>query len=399
MKLILSLVMSLALAATATAAPVSTPAELAAEITASKGGSILLAPGDYGTLELSDRAFPEPLILASADPAKPARFTGITFSRVSNVRLVALDIGRDRGAEPYWGRILDLRDSTALAIEGGAIHGSRDGNASNDMWGLYATRVIGLRVSRVTFEELENGAVIEDSSDLTFESNDLRMIAADGLDIPGMSNARIVGNSFTDFRPSPGSHPDAIQCWTARKAAGCRNVLIADNRVRGSAGYEMQGLMFGDEDSLHLKGAGHAGIRVERNVILHSAWNAMAFDRIDGLTLTDNLVLTAPGAPMTPKVYSAGAATLTGNVAPAFVINGQHGTPSGNRLPTAGDAALDAASAAWTARMRTPADPRIAEREGLRISIPAETAMRDSLTRKLTRDRARLKAIDKALGI
>jgi hypothetical protein len=50
---------------------------------------------------------------------------------------------------------------------------------------------------------------------------------------------------------------------------------------------------------------------------------------------------------------------------------------------------------AWLAANRA-ADPRIAERDGLRKSIPADTATRDALTKKLVKDRARLKVLEKA---
>src|SRR5690554_4326047 len=69
---------------------VSTAAELQQALAQeAQAAEILLAPGDYGALSIHNLKRPSdrPLMLRSADPANPARFSRMTLNDVQNVTL------------------------------------------------------------------------------------------------------------------------------------------------------------------------------------------------------------------------------------------------------------------------------------------------------------------------
>jgi hypothetical protein len=421
MKITLLIAAVLALASPASAGPVTDAAGLSAELKAAQGGeTITLATGDYGLLALANRGFAEPVTIASANPAKPARLSGVTFNGVANLRLVGLDIGRDRAAdEPDWSRIVDIRGGSNLTFEGGSIHGSRDGDPSNDMFGMQANGTSRLTIRGVRFEELVRGAVIEKSSDIVIERSDFDLIRSDGVNIPGSARVRIVSNHMRRFRPIPavygpdnklirdGDHPDGVQGFTQGQESGVQDVLIADNLLEFEPMHRSQGFWFRDEAALWKSGRGHKRITIERNRIVSPNWQAIGVVEVEGARVIDNEVVNlpggppVPGGPVIPWIAAASTAELTGNTAPYFMIDFRLAQPANNQ--TVGRAIQEGRSAAvslsWIKAFRTPVDPRLAEREALRKSIPADTVTRDAMTKKLAKDRARLKALDKALGV
>jgi hypothetical protein len=417
-KLLLAALIALAwLSSPGLAAPLTDAAGLDAAMKAAQGGeTIMLAAGDYGRFAFSAKIFARPVTIASADPARPARFAGIKLVDAGNLRFADLDIGRERGGEPDYGRIVDIAGGSDIAFAGGSIHGSRDGDPGNDMYGLVATGTARLSATGVRFEELVRGVLVEKSAGLTIQRSDFDLIRSDAINIPACSDVLIAENRMTRFRPIPpvyvdgrlvtdGDHPDAVQGWTASQASGVVNVTIRDNLVLADPEGRTQGFWFGDEANLIAQGLGHRDVSILRNVIVAPLWNAIGASQVARARIEGNIVVNLGGGPAViggpvyPWIAAAADAVVSGNLAPRFVVAGKAAAPDGNTAtgPAPDPAKAAAMAATWLAAMRAP-DPRIAERDALRASIPADTASRDALTRKLAKDRARLKALDKALG-
>jgi hypothetical protein len=288
------------------------------------------------------------VIIASADPSKPAHFSSLTLNEVTNVRLVALEISRDRGSEPEYAKLVTIYGGGGIAIEGGSIHGSRDGDPGNDMYGLGATGTAGLTVTGVRIDEVMRGIVADKVTDLTIERSDIDLIRSDAIDIPGSARVRIAGNHISRFRPVPavrdaagnilvdGDHPDAVQGWTMSQPSGVADVTIEGNLIEGDPDNRPQGSWFADEANLKAVGKGHRNITIRGNLIISPLWQAMGLADVQGAVVTNNTVinlpggLPVPGGPVFPWISVAADAQLSGNVAPRYIVAGVLFTPPGN---------------------------------------------------------------------
>lgn len=350
---------SLAAPALSATLPAYSATQLSAQLKVAKAGdTIVLAPGEYGTLSTS-ASFDRPVTLTSADPRRPAHFEALRLNGAKNLRFVALDLGRDSKGEADWARIVDISGGSNLSFETGSIHGSRDGDPSNDITGVKALNVTNLRFSGILFEELAVGMVVVSAAGLIVEGSEFRLIRSDAIDLPGSSQVRISANRFRQFAPAPGDHPDAIQCWTKGMLHGCSDIEISNNLLEGSPGHEMQGIFFGDESQLWKVGRGYRDVTISGNIIISPMFNAICIDRTEGLSLTNNYIAAPRRAAMKPKICISGKAMLSGNISPAYDLDRRLVTPPGNATsPANSDATIAERIAIWTARFRGQSAPR-----------------------------------------
>lgn len=236
-----------------------------------------------------------------------------------------------------------------------------------------------------TFTGWHRAVVVDRSRRVSVTRCRFLHIRSDGLNVREGRDISIQANEFRDFSPFAGDHGDAI--WIATAAAPhpfgpSHRVRIVDNLIDAA-----------NCNSIFVaspSGERHSEIVIERNLTLAGSPNGIFLSHADASAVRDNHVL---GERQHIRVYES-APELAGNVAREWQIDGkwQAAPPLGNKR-----AALDPTPLVNAWHMRR--DPRWTERETLRASIPADTAARDGLTKKLSKDRARLRALDKALGV
>ena len=309
------------------AVTVSDLSGLNAAVQRAKGGDeIILAPGDYGMVQFVNAAFDKPVTIRSQDPRHPARFARLRMLNPRNIIFSDIEITRVRGAEPEWAKLAEITGGSDVTIRGGSVHGSLNGSPRDDLSGIFARKTTRFRVSGVTFKELSVALIIEDSNDFTVERSNFSYLGVDSMEIPVANGAHIIGNRFSDYRPNPGAHPDAIQCWTVRKPAGCHDVLISHNVFQGAPGYEFQGVFFGDE----AKVGGFDRIEISDNIFSGLMWHAIYIGGAgEGIKITNNTIQAGPT--MRSWIRTVGPAQLSGNVAPTYAIAGGNTVPRGNR--------------------------------------------------------------------
>lgn len=314
------------------------PQQLEQRLRDSSATAIRLQPGSYGDLKIVDRHWPRPMIIESADPKRPARFSSVRIVRSSNITLRNLDIGREKApGEPIYTKIAELRASTDIGFERNFIHGSLNDDPSDDMWGIYARGISNLHLDGNRFEELIIGVNLDRDEAVFVQNNEFVKMRVDAIDIAGSSQVTIKHNLMQDFRPKEGDHPDAIQAWTAGQEKGVSNVLIEQNLIIGNENARPQGVFIRDESKLWQSGRGHKSVRIENNVIIMPLWHAIAADNVQDLVISGNTVLNSPagraypGGPIFPWISVKGSGSLQNNVAPRYVLNGKPvGTPRGN---------------------------------------------------------------------
>jgi len=305
---------------------VSSNAELTSALNAAKGGErIVLRPGTYGAVVVRNRTWQSPVTVESADPSRPAIINRFVAMDTSGMTLRNIEFTRPLGNERPWSKMAEVTRGANIRFEGGSFHGTLDGDPRNDMQGMIARGTRNLVVSGMKFRDLNLGITCDDCADFVIQNNDFSIMGVDAIDIPGARGARIAGNVFHDFRPLPGEHPDGVQCWTTRKASGCKDVTIVGNTFRGDPGHEMQGVFFGDEAGV----GGYDRITIANNTFICTLWHAVNIARGDDIEIANNRIFAGPN--YKPWFRTAGPAKLTGNVAPSYFVQNKEGVPPGNQ--------------------------------------------------------------------
>jgi len=173
-------------------------------------------------------------------------------------------------------------------------------------------------------EDLYLGISCEDCEKLAVEGNVFSFIGTDAMDIPGARGATIADNIFRDFRPVPNAHPDAIQCWTTRKASGCKDVTIFRNTFQGDPGHEFQGVYFGDEAGV----GGYDRITVSHNTFVCTMWHAVNIGAGVGIQILNNKITAGPN--YKPWFRTATPVSISGNTGPSYFVQNKQGLPAGN---------------------------------------------------------------------
>jgi len=305
---------------------VGSNAELTSALNAAKGGErIVLRPGNYGAVIVQNRTWQNPVTVESADPSHPAIISRFVAMDTSGMTLRNIEFTRPLGNERPWSKIAEVTRGANIRFEGGSFYSTLDGDPSNDMQGMMARGTKDLVVSGVKFRDLYVGFTCDDCVNSVIQNNDFSIMGMDAINIAGVRGAKIAGNVFHDFRPLPGVHPDAIQCWTTRKASGCKDVTIVGNTFRGDPGHEFQGVFFGDEAGV----GGYDRIMIANNTFTCTMWHAVNIARGDDIQIANNRIFAGPN--FKPWFRTAGPAKLTGNVAPSYFVQNKQGVPPGNK--------------------------------------------------------------------
>ena len=312
---------------------------LQAALASAQGGEIiLLAAGDYGNLDLMaqtpfDITFPSVVTIASADPTRPARFSGLDLRGVANLTFdgILFDytyrIGDKLTTRPFqiW------KDSNAITIRNSVFDGDVATELSPESDG-YGTG-FGLAVrgsSNITVENNEifgfyRGLTVGWGTDVIVRSNDIHSIRMDGMNFSQGTNILIEDNYIHDFRRSPSrrDHADMIQFWTNGTKKPSTNITIRGNVLMSGDGGSTQSI-FMRNDMVDRGLAGeeffYRNIVIEENVIVNGHTNAIKLGEADGVIIRANTVLRNPlaaageGRQMTVRVPKITVATASRNV-------------------------------------------------------------------------------------
>jgi len=310
-----------------TSLTVGTNAELTLALKNAKGGErIALLPGNYGQIVLQNRTWWNAVTIESADPQRPAAIARFVTQNTTGMTLNNIEFTRLRGSEPEYNKIIDISNSAYIRFNGGSVHGSLNKDPSDDLQGMIIRGSNGFAVTNMAFTDLYIGLTCDDCTNFSIQGNTFTFIGSDGIDIPGARGGKIQLNTFRDFRPLPGVHPDGIQCWTTRKPSGCKDVLIFRNTFQGDPGHEFQGIMFGDEDGV----GGYDRIRIELNTFSQTMWNAVNLARGAEQVILNNRITAGPN--FKPWFRTVSPVTISGNSAPDYLVEGKRGVPVGNAI-------------------------------------------------------------------
>ena len=291
------------------AEPVSNAQELYEALSQARGGeTILLAPGDYGQIEISAKSksaatFDTPVILASADPRRPASFSGFKVRDSANLVLDSLvfDYVFMPGHPPS-ARVFSVKDSDHITIRNSVFDGdvargvSKKDDGFGYGYGLELSNGSDIRIENNEIFGFNRGIVTGGIRNLWVIGNDVHSIRSDGMDFVQVSSALIEGNRLHDFIRSPtsGDHSDMIQFWTRNTTIPSADITIRGNMLLSGTGDSTQSI-FMRNDVVDRGMAGremfYKNIRIEENVIVNGHLHGISLGETDGVVIRRNTLL------------------------------------------------------------------------------------------------------------
>ncbi len=321
---------------------------LYAALSQARGGeTILLAPGDYGTLALTEKSkfdsvFPVPLKIASADPRRPATFAGLRIENSANLVLDRLVFDYTfKPGQPLSVRPFSVKSSDHITIRNSVFDGdvAQGVSAKDDGFGYgYGLELSGGTDVRIEDNEIfgfNRGIVTGGTRNLRITGNDLHSIRSDGMNFVKVTDVLIEGNRIHDFIRSyaSGDHSDMIQFWTKNTKAPSTGITIRGNLLLSGAGSSTQSI-FMRNDMVDRGLAGdemfYRDVLIEDNVIVNGHLHGITLGESDGVVIRRNTVLRNPRVVNAktrektvtiPRIAVAEASRrveITDNIGPAF---------------------------------------------------------------------------------
>ena len=334
---------------------ITSAAQLSAALNAARGGEVFnLAPGNYGALNIRNRTFSNAITIRSADPSRPAVFGRTQLGTVSGVNFSGVTFANPlSGATPLWTPAVQLYSSARINFSGVTVRGSMDGNAANDGHGIGVRGSTGISISNSTFTQLNRAITLNTSQGILVSGNTVSNVRSEGVNLAQVQNVRIIGNSFSNFHPVNGDHPDAIQAWTTGTNRPSANIIISGNLIVGSAGGRMQGIFITDQTGN--PALRYQGVVVTNNTLVGTSWHGITLGHADGVAITGNNVITMPDPKIDRSWIRVADATgiVNGNTARQIVLG--PGVTSANNAVNAVNVTLaNTAIAAWYAARKLP---------------------------------------------
>jgi hypothetical protein len=286
---------------------------------AESGDRIILAPGNYGSVDIRGKAWSSDVMLISASTANPARIETLTVNAVSHLSIKSLHIGRALNpGEANYAIFGNFRTVSSVTLDDVFVRGSMDNNPVNDGNGLNFVDSRNVTVKASRFEQLGRGLSASGSTDIAFNSNVFRAMRTDGMNFANVQRITIDGNKFSDFFVGEGDHPDAIQFWTAGTKQASSNIIIRNNQIFQGRGAGTQGIFLTDQVGT----LPYQDVRIENNLLyVYDGYNGIMVGHGRGVEIIGNSVLseTRDNQKFWIRLDRVEGVTLRNNVADSFV--------------------------------------------------------------------------------
>ncbi len=215
---------------------------------AKSGDRILLAPGNYGVVSLKNKAYTSDVTITSLDPNNLARIDNLKVNTVSHVAIRSVEIGRPLAVgEATFGKYVDMSNVSDITIDKVFVHGSTDGNFTNDGNGIGISNGKNITITNSRFDSLGRGLQIATATNVLVQGNSFQNMRSDGADFANIQGITIDSNTFKNFFPDADDHPDAIQFWTTGTTRASTNIVISNNQILQGEGRQSQGIFLRDQ--------------------------------------------------------------------------------------------------------------------------------------------------------
>lgn len=308
-----------------TTVTVSSAAQLLAAAKAAKtGGTILLAPGNYGDVSLSNLAPTGTITVRSADPDNDAAFRTLNMMRARNIVIEDIDIHRPlapgASQNTYAVNVGHESNITFIGID---VSGSLNNDARDDGLGVSLN---GNHISVIdsTFTQLRT-AVAAAGADFLFAGNTLTQVRQ-GMTIRSMARAVIEGNYAADFQADyeKKEHPDVFQVHSGAGANASSELIFRNNvMLPGANGFVREIYV---QSEAFIKGRAdqrHTNILVENNYYEGNYRHAITLHNADDVIVRNNTVRGGVNVGIEPAInlWDVNGGVIENNISPMMLEN------------------------------------------------------------------------------
>jgi Ca2+-binding RTX toxin-like protein len=316
---------------------VNSTAGLTSALKAAHGGDVIkLAPGTYSDFSIGNLKFGTGVTVTSLDPTNPAKITdflvsGVQGLKFQNLEMVALDHADyiAKGISFYAFKVAKSSDVTFDKIN---FHGSLDGNAQNDVLGLQIRDSSNVAVTNSEFQQFNRALAVGNTKGVVVTGNDVHDLRSDGFNFAQVNNVKISANTFHDFDPVKGDHPDAIQFWTNSTTTASTDIVISGNVIMRGEGEYTQGIFIRDEVGT----LPYERLTITDNLIVGTGWSGLRVQGAKDLTVTNNELVSLKGDYVTwMLIQNATNVVATGNSAAQISFDNSTNVVQNNKITTA----------------------------------------------------------------
>jgi parallel beta-helix repeat protein len=324
---------------------VDSAAALTAALKAAHGGdTILLAPGAYSALTLTNLTFAQDVTISSADPNHQAVINNFTMNHVTGLSFNNVEMLSTGASSSSFG--FNIYNSNDVHFDHVHVHGSLDGNSANDSSGINFINASNISVTNSTLEQLHQGVGISNGSNVTITGDTVHNVSATGLVFAQVDHVTVTGNAISSIEPTPGVHPDAIQFFTTGTTAASHDIVVSNNVIELGSGSATQGIFFRDVGGT----LPYQNVHIDDNLVVGTGYGGVYIEGADGIELSGNELISNPGKTNNTffLVQNSSNVAATNNQAELVSFDQVTGlTQSGNLLNQAVDDGGQAAMQAW----------------------------------------------------
>jgi hypothetical protein len=281
--------------ATAQTAPrtftVTTASELRTVLrsTARAGDTVLLAPGQYGAVNLDNMRHSGGYVtVRSADPGNRAQFGQLLMRGSSGVSISGIDV------QSTLSPVISLSGSN-LRLAGNRIRG---GTINQDPWddwqaGMHVRTADTVVLINNDFQDLRVALFIQNTQGLTLRHNNFIHLR-EGVNVASVTGADISNNLFHSFKPNfgIGEHPDAIQFWNRGETIASSDVKIRNNFLSLGTRGAIHGIFLGTENPA----LPYSRFEISGNIYYGSALHGISLAAVNDTRVFNNTVVASPWA-------------------------------------------------------------------------------------------------------
>ena len=284
------------------ATKVDTLTALAAALKAAKAGEVIeLAAGDHGALSLKGIVAPGVTVRGAG-----AKVTGLQLNACEGIAFEGLSA--------------DLAAGGAVKLTGCKDIGLiRLTSRNAKLYGVSILRSQGVWVIEADIADVKDGVQGANSRGVLVQGCKIRRFRADGINMCGVSDLKVIGNDVSESAATPTAHPDGLQLHTASADAPAENIEVIGNTFRRGAGQRFQGVFITDQSD----GAKpYRNVVIRDNLIEGGMWNGIMVANADDVELTGNTVQPYTDMDSWIRIASCSGVRMERNAYTKLVLNG-----------------------------------------------------------------------------
>lgn len=309
----------------------ATPQTLTAVLKKAKGGdTVILDPGIYRAVRISERTFVPALTL----DARSATVEGLAAKGISGLTIeggtftLPPPTKHPRTGKPWFGFALRLDNVKAIKVVNVNFRGPGAGEGPDapygQGYGLFVVTGSDFEVSNSRFKGFKSGIVLTRVRGFHLNANHFDAMRSDGIQIAESRNGRVEDNVCGTTRIRDKEHPDCIQLWSRPTSLPTADVTIRRNRAEGPT----QGIGMFNHIRNGVDDGGFDRILIEDNDMYVGFPHGIALIDARDSIVRNNRIRTYPGAR-----WRAGITVGPANVRCGNTVASGAGKPAINDAP------------------------------------------------------------------